>query len=39
MDECKALLERIAVALESIQQAQVFVVSDLMQIKQALGVQ
>lgn len=39
MDECKVLLERIAVALESIQQAQVFVVSDLMQIKQALGVQ
>ena len=37
MDECKALLERIAVALESIQKAQVFIVADLMQIKQALG--
>lgn len=37
MDECKALLERIAVALESIQEAQVFIVADLMQIKQALG--
>lgn len=37
VDQCKVLLERIAVALESVQEAQVFIVSDLVQIKQALG--
>lgn len=37
MDECKALLERIATALEAIQQAQVFIVADLVTIKTALG--
>lgn len=37
MDECKAILERIAIAVEAIQQAQVFIVADLLQIKQALG--
>lgn len=37
MDECKALLERIAVSLESIQEAQVFIVADLVKIKQVLG--
>ncbi len=37
MDECKALLERIATALEAVQEAQVFIVADLIQIKQALG--
>lgn len=33
MDECKILLERIATALEAIQEAQVFIVADLMLIK------
>ena len=37
MDECKELLERIATALEAIQEAQVFIVADLVQIKTALG--
>jgi hypothetical protein len=37
VDQCKVLLERIADALESVQEAQVFIVSDLVQIKQALG--
>ncbi len=37
MDECKALLERIATALEAVQQAQVFIVADLAQIKQTVG--
>lgn len=37
MDECKALLARIADALESIEKAQVFIVADLIQIKTALG--
>ncbi len=39
MDECKALLERIAVALESIQEGQVFIVASLKQIKETMGVQ
>lgn len=37
MDECKAILERIATALEAIQQAQSLIVADLVQIKTALG--
>ena len=37
MDECKLLLERIATALESIQEAQAFIVADLITIKTALG--
>lgn len=37
MDECKDLLTRIATALEAIQQAQVFIVADLMLIKQTVG--
>ena len=37
MDECKALLERIATALEAIQEAQTFIVADLVQIKATLG--
>ena len=39
MDECKELLERIAVSLESIQEAQVFIVASLVQIKETMGVE
>ncbi len=37
MDECKALLERIATALEAVQEAQVFIVAELAQIRQTVG--
>lgn len=36
-DDCKSLLERIAIALEAVQEAQVFIVADLAQIKQTIG--
>lgn len=37
MDECKALLERIATALESIQEAQVYILANLDQINKTVG--
>lgn len=36
-DECKALLERIAVALKTIQEGQVYVIAELSLIRQSLG--
>lgn len=37
MEECKAILERIATALENIQEAQVFILNRLKNIDEALG--
>lgn len=37
MDECKAILERIALAVEASQQAQVFILARLKAISESLG--
>jgi hypothetical protein len=37
MDECKLILERIAVATESIAEAQTFIVASLAKIRESLG--
>lgn len=37
MEECKGILERIAVATESIAEAQTFIVASLIKIREALG--
>lgn len=37
MDECKAVLERIALSLDKIEKAQVFIVASLAQIRNLLG--